>query len=79
MGPHFDHRAVTADTWSWRNYPHLAKCDFVVFMEEGLNDVGELAVPNLGDNISQLTAWHGCQQMEPIFQWELTEIYVNFL
>jgi hypothetical protein len=44
-------------------------------MEERLNDVGELAVPNLGDNIPKLTAWHKCQQIVPIFQWKLAEIF----
>jgi hypothetical protein len=47
-------------------------------MEERLDDVGELAVPNLGDNIPKLTAWHGRQQIVPIFQWQLTEICANF-
>jgi hypothetical protein len=61
------------DTWSWRNCQHFAKGDFAVFMKKRLDDAGELAVPNLGDNISQLNAWHKCQKMEPIFQWELAE------
>jgi hypothetical protein len=40
-------------------------------MKEGLDDFGELAMPNLGDNIPQLTARHKCQQIVPIFQWKL--------
>jgi hypothetical protein len=77
MGPNFDHWAVAEDTSSWPNYTHCAKCYFGVPMEEGLDDVRELAVPYLGDNISKLIAWHGCQQIVPIFQWELAEICAN--
>jgi hypothetical protein len=44
-------------------------------MKERLEDVSELAVPNLAGNVSQLAAWHECQQIEPIFQWKLTEIF----
>jgi hypothetical protein len=45
-------------------------------MEERLDDFGELAVPNLGDNIPQLTARHKCQQIVPIFQWKLAGNFV---
>jgi hypothetical protein len=38
-----------------------------------LNDVGELSVPNLGDNIPKLIALHKCQQIVPIFLWKLAE------
>jgi hypothetical protein len=43
-------------------------------VEKRLNDVGELAVPYLGDNIPKLTARHKCQQIVPIFPWKLAEI-----
>jgi hypothetical protein len=59
IAPNFHHWLVTGDIPSWRNYFHFSKCDFPDWiMEEGLDDVGELAVANLGDNISKLTARH---------------------
>jgi hypothetical protein len=39
-----------------------------------LDDLSEVVVPNFGDNNSQLTARHQCQQIVPIFQWKLAEI-----
>jgi hypothetical protein len=66
---------VNGDTPSWWYNMHFAKCDFLDWiMKEGLDDVGELAIPNLGDNIPQLTTRHECQQIVPIFQWKLAEI-----
>jgi hypothetical protein len=49
-------------------------------MEERLDDISELAVPNFGDSISKLIARHEWQQIVPILQskfteqWKFTEI-----
>jgi hypothetical protein len=42
-------------------------------MEEGLDYVGEIIVPNFSDDIPKLNARHKFQQVEPIFLWKLTE------
>jgi hypothetical protein len=47
---------------------------FADIVEERLDNAGESAVPNLGDNLAKLIAWHQCQHVVPIFQWELAEI-----
>jgi hypothetical protein len=48
-------------------------------MKERLEDASELEVPNLVSNVPQLVAWHQCQQIEPVFQWKLAEIFDSFL
>jgi hypothetical protein len=77
--PNFHHWKITGDIPSWRNYFHSAKCDYPDWiMEEGLDNVGKLAVPNLGYTIPKLTARHKCQQIVPIFQWKLAGNF-NFI
>jgi hypothetical protein len=74
--PNVHHWLVTGDIWPWSNYSDIAKCDFSDWiMEEGLDYVGEIIVPNFSDDIPKLNARHKFQQVEPIFQWKLTEIF----
>jgi hypothetical protein len=51
----------------------IANCDFPAFIQEKLQNFGELSIINLGKKLDELFAWHRYKQINPIFQWEITK------